>query len=69
MASPVSTNKYYFYSESSQVVYYGEVFPENNSDLVYIGTSDNPIPASAATVFMTKQAKPSGWSVRRLPEA
>ena len=69
MASPVSApNRYYFYSESRSIVFYTEGFPEGENDLIYIGTSNNPIPASAATAFMQNAGKTSGYKVRQLPE-
>ena len=69
MASPVSApNRYYFYSESRSIVFYSEHYPEGENDLIYIGTSNNPIPASAATAFMQSSTKPTGYKVRQLPE-
>lgn len=66
MASPVAPNRYYFYSESRATVFYTERFPEGENDLIYIGTSNNPIPASAATAFMQASVKSSGWKVTEL---
>lgn len=69
MASPVSApNRYYFYSESRSIVFFSEVYPEGENDLIYIGTSNNPIPSSAATAFMQSTGKPSGYKVRSWPE-
>lgn len=69
MANPVSApTRLYFYSESRSIVYYSEYFPEGDSDLIYIGTSNNPIPASAATAFMQNTDKPSGYKVKPWPE-
>lgn len=68
MASPVSApNRYYFYSESTLTIYYGEIYPTGDHDLIYIGTSNNPIPASAATAFMQNNEKSEGWKVEPLP--
>jgi hypothetical protein len=68
MANLVSApNKYFFYSESRSTVFYSETYPEQENDLVYIGTSNNPIPASAATAFMQDSDHPSGWKVKPWP--
>ena len=66
MASQVSApNRYYWYKESSLTVYYGTEFPLDEPDVIYIGTSNNPIPSSAATAFMQNTGKPSGWKVEQ----
>lgn len=69
MASQVSApDRYYFYSESRSVIFYSDYYPEAEDDLIFIGTSNNPIPASAATAFMQASEKPSGWKVKPWPE-
>jgi hypothetical protein len=69
MTSEISApSRYFFYSESRTTVFYTEDLPQGENDLIYIGTSNNPIPASAATAFMQSSDRPSGWKVKPLPQ-
>ena len=59
------TERYYSYDDRNLIVYYSDEFPED-SNLVYLGTSDNPKPAMAAAVFLKDGKIKSGFRLREL---
>jgi predicted secreted protein len=66
MAQVNAPNRYYFLHEETSIVYFSETYPEERMDLIYIGTSNNPIPKSAATAFMQKNMGNNRFKVKPL---
>lgn len=60
-----STDKYYFYDDSSRIIYYSEEMSED-PHLIYIGTSDNPNFSMAAQAFVQKSGIQTGYKLRSL---
>lgn len=62
--TPTKAFRYYLYDNTTKIVYHTEEFPEDQHDLVYIGQSDNPKPASAAAAFMQEGKITEGFRIR-----
>lgn len=62
--SPNTPNKYYFYNDATKIVWYSNNMPENSTDIIYIGTSDNPNPRMAAGIFMRNIDGGTGYRVK-----
>lgn len=56
--------RYYFYDDKKLIVYHSEEFL-TDSNLVYLGTSDNSNWAMAAAVFTSKMVIKSGYKLVR----
>lgn len=60
-----ATTYYYFVDDRLRIIYYGEEF-SSNPDHIYVGTSDNPSPKSAAAAFMQNGPVNSGYKLKPL---
>ena len=58
-------SRYFFVDERLRIIYYGEEF-SSNPDHIYVGTSDNPSPKSAAAAFMQNGPVNSGYKLKPL---
>jgi len=66
MANPQSstrTENHFYTDDASKIIYYGPNSPDQDLGLVFLGSSDNPKPASAATAMLKGQ---KGWKIRKL---
>lgn len=54
--------RYYFYDDRNLIIYYSEIFL-TDSNLIYLGTSDNSIPLMAAAAFTHSNNIKSGYKV------
>lgn len=64
---PESPSLYYFVDDRLRIIYYGEEF-SSNPDHIYVGTSDNLNPRSAAAAFMQNGSVNSGYKLKKLPD-
>ena len=58
---------YYFVDDRLRIIYYSEEF-SSNLNHIYVGTSDNPNPKSAAAAFMQNGSVNSGYKLKKLPD-
>jgi len=57
--------KHYVYEESTKTIWFMDDKPTENPEWVYLGMSNNPIPASAATALTQKNPAIKGCRVKR----
>lgn len=57
--------RHYAYEESTKTIWYMDDKPEEIEGWEYLGSSNNPIPASAATALTQKNPAIKGCKVRR----
>lgn len=56
--------RHYAYEESTKTIWYMDHHPGEIPGFKYLGTSNNPIPASAATALTQKNPNIKGCKVR-----
>lgn len=59
------TERYYTYDDKNLIIFHSLEYP-SNSNLIYLGTSDNPSPMMAAAVFLKDGKISEGFRVREL---
>jgi hypothetical protein len=60
-----ATSLYYFMDDVRKILYFSEEF-STDPDLIYVGTSNNPKPKSAAASFVQDNKISSGFKIQRL---
>lgn len=69
MANPQPPTKvylHYLYDDATQIIYYCEDMPEDRTDLIHLGQSDNPRMKMAAAAFVKQNRIKTGYRIRRL---
>lgn len=66
--SSAPSDKYYLYDDASKIVYFSDEMPEEMTDLVFIGSSNNPNPKSAAAAFMQRGKVTQGFRLKPLTD-
>lgn len=60
-------NRYYYYDMQAKIVYHSKVFlNQEETNHTYLGESDNPIPASAATTLTKNLEENTGFRLVEL---
>jgi uncharacterized protein with FMN-binding domain len=58
-------NNYYYYDYVNKTIYYSKTY-QTYTDKTYLGSSDNPNPKMAASVFLQNNQIQSGFSVKAI---
>lgn len=59
--------RHYVYEASTKTIWYMDIKPSDTPGWEYLGSSNNPIPASAATALTQQRGDIKGSWVKRFP--
>jgi hypothetical protein len=66
--TPVAILLHYLLNDATKIIYYSTELPEDQNNLILLGSSDNPNPKAAAAFFMQQGKVKKGFSLRNLDD-